>query len=94
MTDSGCRLDLRPKGFGIFATGVGYYAPVSVMALLRYLAEKRASDSAFLASLGKACALCGDFYSEGQITLTNHAQLTLSALALSGALHLEQPEEV
>ena len=40
MNDSQFKLDLSQKGFGFLARGYGYYAPIGVFALLRFLASK------------------------------------------------------
>lgn len=75
LTDSSVKFDLKAKGFGFLATGVGYYGPTSVLALLRYLALQRPKDAVFLRCLGGAAEQCGKAHLAGQITVTNHLQV-------------------
>lgn len=80
MVDRGVKFDLKPKGFGWLARGVGYYGPTSVMALVAKLALKRCKEPVFLGRLGIALSLCSTFHFERQITLTNHANLVFPVL--------------
>ncbi|MCH7989726.1 MAG: hypothetical protein IID46_11350 [Planctomycetes bacterium] len=69
--------DVKAKGFGVFATGVGYYAPMAVIALIRQLSEKRENDPHFLCALGRAAETCGQFHLQRQITLNNQGELAI-----------------
>lgn len=65
---------LKTKGFGLLARGVGYYSPNSVILLLRYLGNKHIKDEGFLEKLSEASRLCSGAYedlsptTEGKIT--------------------------
>jgi len=93
LTDSAVRFDLKPKGFGLLATGVGYYGPISVFALLRFLAQQRSEDADFLDSLGRAVAQCGQAHLAGQITLTNHYEILLAILAAHSGRYLNSEQD-
>lgn len=81
MTPQQTNLALNAKGFGWFATGMNYYAPVSVLALVRYLAMKRSNDEYYLTILAKAVAKTGGVHLDRQITLSNHAAIAASIVA-------------
>jgi hypothetical protein len=79
--DASTRFDLKAKGFGWLASGVGYYAPAAVLGLLTHLALKRCRDQQYLASLSEAAALSGKVHLDRQISLSNQGQLALAILA-------------
>jgi hypothetical protein len=58
---------LDAKGFGVFASGVGYYAPVSVVMLLKYLADRRSIDLIYLTRLALAAENCGRGFLGGAV---------------------------
>ena len=73
------------KGFGIFAKGIGYYAPNSIIILLRYLMKKRSNDNNFIEKLQTTCMMCSSTYNEGNIKLTNQHQVAFFiASAIAG----------
>ena len=67
------------KGMGFFAKGVGYYAPQSVMALLRHLAGRHRNDPGFLASLAATARTVGEAGRAGRITVTSQAHVAMTA---------------
>jgi hypothetical protein len=71
------RFDHTPKGFGWLATGVGYYVPVSVLALLRYFASRRLDDTSYLQTLAAVASACGNLQVNRQIDLNNHLLLLM-----------------
>ncbi len=81
MNDSQFKLDLSQKGFGFLASGYGYYAPIGVFALLRFLASKRPGQHKFLDILGQATQACGYQHLQRRITLGNHPDLAMAVLA-------------
>lgn len=83
MAGNDTRFDVTSKGFGLFGSGLGYYAPMAVVALLRHLAEKHDSDRRFLDALGLASSTCGQLHLKRQITLANHVVLASAVLALA-----------
>lgn len=88
------RFNFKTKGFGLFAKGIGYYGPTSVMGLLRYLAIKRSSDSAFHDGLCNAAALCGNLHLNRKLG-TSHSELGLMATTLGAeamSKHADQDE--
>lgn len=72
------RFTLNAIGFGLLARGVGYYAPVSVLALMSYLVKRRMGDDDYLARLARAAAACGSFMLAGKLTILNQTQLAFS----------------
>lgn len=84
-TDERLNFQMKAKGFGWLAAGVGYYAPQSVMLLLRYLSQKRITDRPFLACLGAAAASCGRAFLVGRVNLANQSELAAAAV-MSSAL--------
>ena len=85
VTDETYRFDLSQKGFGIFATGYGFYAPVATFAVLRFLAEQRSGNSVFLNCLGKASELCGQVHLQRRITIANQNQVAMPIIMASCA---------
>jgi hypothetical protein len=83
MNDSQFKLDLSQLGFGFLARGYGYYAPIGVFALLRFLAGKRPGQDGFLNTLGLATQSCGCLHLQRRITLVNHPDLAMAVLANS-----------
>jgi hypothetical protein len=74
------RFDFKPKGFGFLARGVGYYGPVSVLVLLRYLAEKRDSDQVYLEAFVEMAGFLGQWHLARKIGLGNQNQLGILAM--------------
>jgi tetratricopeptide (TPR) repeat protein len=75
--DKNFTFKFKPKG--LFLTGgIDYYAPNSVMILLRYLVEKRIDDEAFISSLSQATKKCGEAYIGRQISMWTHNQTALT----------------
>jgi hypothetical protein len=93
FTGSGPRFDMKARGFGWFSRGMGYYAPVSLVVILRYLAQKRRADMVYLMSLGYAAVLCGEFHLSRRITLLNHPNLVSMILAESCGSFVDKIED-
>ena len=75
--DKNFTFKFKPKG--LFLTGgIDYYAPNSVMILLRYLVEKRIDDEAFISSLSQATKKCGEAYIGRQISMWTHNRTALT----------------
>lgn len=66
---------IKLKGFGMFDKSLNYYAPVSLMVLLRKLCAKRANDRPYLLRLGIIAAQCGVEYQAGSVRIADHHQL-------------------
>jgi hypothetical protein len=81
MSDSEFNFDLAQNGFGFLARGYGFYAPVAVCALLRFLAVKHSQQNTFLSSLGQAAEACGHLHLQRRITLGNQRELGMAVLA-------------
>lgn len=75
---------MKPKGFGWFGAGVGYYAPQSVLLLLRYLSARRISDPAYLRWLGLAGVACAAEFVAGEVGAANQTQKALDAVMEAG----------
>jgi hypothetical protein len=63
------QLKMEMKGFGLLARGAGYYAPMSVQILMRYLSEQRSDDDYWLSILAAVANACGRAYAAGQLSL-------------------------
>lgn len=75
LTASQMQLDYSPKGFGLFATGVGYYCPAAVQSIFRYLASRRLDEGAYLNALAEVAAGSGQLQLNREIQVSNHPQL-------------------
>jgi len=63
-------IELEAKGFGLFGQGVNYFAPMSVVLLLKYLTDKydkKPGDSEFADRLRQAAQASGQAFLEGRI---------------------------
>ena len=69
VTDGPIHFRDSVHGFGIMAKGIGYYGPTSVIALLRYLSERRADDVDYLRRLGRTAATVGHLWAGGRISV-------------------------
>ncbi|EQB62666.1 MAG: hypothetical protein RBG1_1C00001G0245 [candidate division Zixibacteria bacterium RBG-1] len=80
------KFKLKPKGFGLFARGIGYYSPHSIMILLRYLVKRHSQDAYFFSSLAQATKRCGEVfitghYIEGQLSVFTQHKIALMVAA-------------
>ena len=76
--DSGVAFDLKAKGFGILARGVGYYASIGSVMLMLFLARRNHLDKEFLIKLSTAARLCGEAFLTGRITAQNQLEVVFS----------------
>ena len=90
LTDSNTSFNYKPKGFGIMGSGLGYYAPISTLAIIRYFSMKRAEDSEFLVSLAEAGATCGEAYLHAQVSMTNQLPLGNFIVAKACSSYLDE----
>lgn len=74
------KFDHTMIGFGLLAQGFGYYASISALALLAYLARRRPPPG-FLQALGHIAALCGQAQLSRSIGLGNHPAIAERVLA-------------
>lgn len=86
------RFDMKPEGFDLLGTGLGYYAPIAVLGMFQHLARRRVTDEEYLRQLAAAVCLCGGAHMRGEVGLTNQLQLgrsfivtTCGALLYSGS---------
>jgi hypothetical protein len=85
------RFDHKMKGFGWLGRGLGYYAPIAVMALLRFLVERHENDLEFHQRLAKAAWACGRFQLERRIGLTNQVELGTGVIAFAAEPYIPKP---
>lgn len=78
---------LHAKGLGLFARGMGYYAPSSVLLLLKYLKARRIADADFLERLSLVATACGTSYRDGRITLTTQHSVALQIAFLTATVY-------
>lgn len=71
--------NLTTQGFGILARGMGYYAPSSVMGLLRYLAKEHESDVEFLNGLTLCAGMCAMTYMKRELRIHNQTEAAYKA---------------
>lgn len=64
--------NVKPKGFGVLARGVDYFAATSVLVLLRHYARTLKEDSE-LAVLGKTAELIGHTFLAGGLGISNQS---------------------
>ena len=76
-TERGVNFQLHLHGFGVLGRGVGYYAPTSVLLLLRYLALRRDGDARYANWLGAAAGLCGQAALDGELSGLNQIETAL-----------------
>jgi len=67
--DNRLNLNLKAKGFGILARGMGYYAPTSVILLFQYLVKRRQTTPFFVSWLTRAARQCANAYIRGKFGL-------------------------
>ncbi len=79
---------INTKGFGWFATGMGYYGPIAVFGLLRYLAVKEREDECFIKNLAAAATACGNAQMRRKIELSSLGVLGRSIIRNSCADYL------
>lgn len=92
-TDSDFSFNLKAKGFGLLARGVGYYAPNAVVVLLKYLSRRRLENAEYIAILETATAMCGDGISSGRVTLRNQGQMAFTIANLAKKIVTEKSED-
>jgi len=68
---------LKPRGFGLLGKGVNYYAPHSVILLLKYLASRHISDSEYLARISRAANICAMVFVQRKVTTFTQAGLAV-----------------
>lgn len=78
--------NISVKGFGLLARGVGYYAPMSVLALLRSLLRKRQDSSRQQRLLAYIAERIGQLQLQRQISLAGQGPLALCVLSEGKAL--------
>jgi len=69
------------KGFGFFASGMGYYAPNSVILLMKYLYNKRKNDKEYIEALKSIATQCGIIFSSGKLEISNQNSFILSIIS-------------
>ena len=90
-TDENLIFKLKAKGFGLFARGMGYYGPNSIVVLLRYLVKKRVNEHEFINALSQAVKKCGEVYYSGQLSLSTQYHF---ALMIACEIFEEEIEEL
>jgi hypothetical protein len=73
------RFKLSLVGFGAIGRGSGYYAPVSVLALLFFLLNERSTDDAYVAGLAAAARHLGSMFP--YVGVPNQVALAFDAAA-------------
>jgi len=79
LSDAG-HVVVKPYGFGIIGRGIGYYAPVSVLVLVKHLWAERHDDTAFVNGLIFAAVQLATIGGIGTATPTNQDAIAESVL--------------
>jgi hypothetical protein len=77
---------LGTHGFGILSKGIGYYAPVSTLALLAWLLDRRVDDEEYQKALGTAARGLGHAGNEGHLGIREHTE---AAMKTAGAAWMQ-----
>lgn len=69
---------LHTKGFGLLGHGISYYAPVSVILLIKYLSKRyiEKNEEIFLEKMCDCFKLCSQEYFNDNINLQNEGRFT------------------
>jgi hypothetical protein len=89
LSNQHVHFDVKAKGFGFLWRGMGYYSPVAVQTLLRFLAIRRANSPKYLSWLAQAAAACGAAQLGRKISVANHTPLSFSIVGPIAALAIE-----
>lgn len=81
-TDDHFNFQMNQKGFGFFNRGIGYYAPHSVLLLLKHLGKRRSEDQRYVRLLGNAAVGCATAFRDGQCTITTQYHIALIAVSI------------
>jgi len=81
--DDNFNFQYNAKGFGFLARGIGYYAPNSVLVLMKYLAKRRQDDKEYIEALENAAEQCGAIYLSGQLSIPNQSKIALMIAGVS-----------
>jgi hypothetical protein len=68
---------LGTHGFGILSKGIGYYAPVSTLALLAWLLDRRVDDEEYQQALGTAARGIGYAGNGGLLGIRQHTEVAM-----------------
>lgn len=71
----------KAKGFGIMGKGLGYYAPVSVMAFIKWLANKYEKDNKMFEVVGNTCVGIASVFNNSRVNITDQTSIALQTLA-------------
>jgi len=85
---------LKAKGFGLLARSVGYYAPMSIYVLIKYLVRKHKSDITFLNKLGEAIGKCGETFLTWDSTKLFTSQNSVASWITSEIFFTEDSESI
>ena len=72
------RMGIKPKGFGLFSRGVGFYAPMAALALFLDLHQRQSPDGRFV--LVETARRIGTLGAARHITITSQAQVADDAV--------------
>ena len=75
--DGRALFQMHTKGFGFLGRGVNYYAPQSVLVLLKFLSKRRANNDGYLRQLFFIASKCGELKLSKRISSLNQPQLAL-----------------
>jgi hypothetical protein len=68
---------LGTHGFGLLSKGIGYYAPLSTLALLAWLLNERADDQEYQQALGTAARGIGYEGQAGHLGVRQHTDVAM-----------------
>ena len=82
-------LHTQVKGFGLFGSGLGYYAPASLFVLLYYLASLHQGDEQVTTALAEVARNCARAWLDGEVTLANQSAVATALAAGAVRDHLQ-----
>lgn len=77
ISGTAVNFSLSAKGFGIFASGMGYYAPASVTSTLAFLAKRRSNDQFYLKVLKELAGMFSVPSNLARIGMSGQAELAM-----------------
>jgi len=77
LLEEGCGFRIAAKGFGLFGRGLGYYAPTSVVTLVRAWFRKRGREAERLRQFAAVAHTCADAFGSGAVSPGNQTRVAL-----------------
>ena len=73
-------------GFGLFARGLGYYGPNSLLLLIRYMAKLNPPNPNYATALSFSLAACGMQFETGRFDISTQNEAAMAAIAYGDSI--------